>query len=172
MRGTQDHSSPLEAALRYARLGYPVLPLVPGEKRPHPRLVPHGLKEASREEGRIREWWRACPRCGVGILAPEGVLVLDVDQKEAWEALRRDFPPLEAAPRQKTPKGGRHVFLRLPEGVRLSASVRALEGVDLRGMGRAYVVASPTKLADGRGYEWEVPLVEPKNLPRCPRTSF
>ncbi len=168
MQTAQSHSSPLEAALRYARLGYPVLPLLPGEKRPHPGLVPHGLKEASREEGRIREWWRACPRCGVGILAPEGVLVLDVDREGVWEELRRDFPALEAAPRQKTPKGGRHVFLRLPEGVRLSASVRALEGVDLRGLGRAYVVASPTKLADGRGYEWEVALRRPEELPLVP----
>jgi len=45
-----------------------------------------------------------------------------------------------------------HLFLRLPQGVRLSASVRALDGVDLRGMGRAYVVAAPTRLRDGRGY--------------------
>ncbi len=155
-------------ASRYARMGYAVLPLVPGEKRPHPGLAPHGLKEASREEGRIREWWRACPRCGVGILAPEGVLVLDVDREGVWEGLRRDFPPLEAAPRQRTPKGGVHLFLRLPQGVRLSATVRALEGVDLRGMGRAYVVAAPTRLRDGRGYEWEVPLVPPEALPPVP----
>ncbi len=149
-------------------MGYAVLPLLPGEKRPHPGLAPRGLKEASREEGRIREWWRACPRCGVGILAPEGVLVLDVDREGVWEGLRRDFPPLEAAPRQRTPKGGVHLFLRLPEGVRLSASVRALEGVDLRGMGRAYVVAAPTRLRDGRGYAWEAPLVPPEALPPVP----
>ncbi|WP_337845536.1 bifunctional DNA primase/polymerase, partial [Thermus sp.] len=74
------------------RLGYAVLPLVPGEKRPHFRLVPHGLKEASQDPATLEAWWRSCPEAGVGILAPEGVLVLDVDQGEAWEALRRDFP--------------------------------------------------------------------------------
>jgi hypothetical protein len=164
----QDHSSPLEAAVAYAGLGYAVFPLTPGEKRPHGRLVPHGLKEASREEATITTWWRSCPGCGVGILAPEGVLVLDFDDPTAWERLKEEYPTLGDAPRQRTPKGGYHVFLRLPQGVGLSATVRKLAGVDLRGMGRAYVVASPTRLADGRGYTWEVPLVRPEDLPLIP----
>jgi hypothetical protein len=152
----------------YAGLGYAVFPLTPGEKRPHGRLVPHGLKEASREEATITTWWRSCPRCGVGILAPEEVLVLDFDDPTAWERLKGEYPTLGDAPRQRTPKGGYHVFLRLPQGVRLSATVRKLAGVDLRGMGKAYVVASPTRLADGRGYTWEVPLVKPEDLPQIP----
>jgi hypothetical protein len=152
----------------YARLGYAVFPLAPGEKRPHGRLVPHGLKEASREEATIAKWWKTCPGCGVGILAPEEVLVLDFDDPTAWERLKGEYPTLGDAPRQRTPKGGYHVFLRLPQGVRLSATVRKLAGVDLRGMGKAYVVASPTRLADGRGYTWEVPLVRPEDLPQIP----
>jgi hypothetical protein len=152
----------------YAGLGYAVFPLAPGEKRPHGRLVPHGLKEASREEATITTWWRSCPGCGVGILAPEEVLVLDFDDPTAWERLKGEYPTLGDAPRQRTPKGGYHVFLRLPQGVRLSATVRKLAGVDLRGMGKAYVVASPTRLADGRGYTWEVPLVKPEDLPLIP----
>jgi hypothetical protein len=159
----------LEAAVAYAGLGYAVFPLAPGEKRPHGRLVPHGLKEASREEATITTWWRSCPRCGVGILAPEEVLVLDFDDPTAWERLKGEYPALGNAPRQRTPKGGCHVFLRLPQGVRLSATVRKWAGVDLRGMGRAYVVASPTRLADGRGYTWEVPLVKPEDLPQIPQ---
>lgn len=169
MRFPKANCTTLLAVLqRYVRLGYAVLPLVPGEKRPYFRLAPHGLKEASRDPATITRWWRSCPEAGVGILAPEEVLVLDVDQGEAWEVLRRDFPALEAAPRQRTPKGGVHLFLRLPEGVRLSVSVRAIPGVDLRGMGRAYVVAAPTRLKDGRGYAWEVPLVRPEALPPVP----
>jgi hypothetical protein len=168
VRTAQGHSSPLEAAVAYAGLGYAVFPLTPGEKRPHGRLVPHGLKEASREEATITTWWRSCPRCGVGILAPEEVLVLDFDDPTAWERLKGEYPTLGDAPQQRTPKGGYHVFLRLPQGVRLSATVRKLAGVDLRGMGKAYVVASPTRLADGRGYTWEVPLVKPEDLPQIP----
>jgi hypothetical protein len=160
--------TPYTFARAYVHMGYAVLPLAPGEKRPHGALVPNGLKEASLEVATLEAWWRSCPRCGVGILAPEGVLVLDVDEPGVWEALRSDYPALETAPRQRTPKGGYHVFLRLPDGVRLSATTRALEGVDLRGMGRAYVVAAPTCLADGRGYVWEVPLVRPARLPQVP----
>ncbi|MFZ8813561.1 MAG: bifunctional DNA primase/polymerase [Thermus aquaticus] len=161
--------SAVRTALGYARMGYAVLPLAPGEKLPHTALVRHGLKEASREEATITTWWRSCPRCGVGILAPEGVLVLDFDDPTAWERLKGEYPTLGDAPRQRTPKGGYHVFLRLPQEVRLSATVRKLAGVDLRGMGRAYVVAAPTRLADGRGYVWELPLVPPAKLPQIPQ---
>ncbi len=168
MRAAQDHPTPSEAAMGYAKLGYPTLPLYPGEKRPHGGLVPHGLREASLDPEVIRTWWRLVPRAGVGILPPERTLVLDFDEPEAWEALRREYPALEGAPRQRTPKGGYHLFLRLPSGVSLSATARKLPGVDLRGMGRAYVVAAPTRLADGRGYEWEVPLVRPEELPLVP----
>jgi hypothetical protein len=166
--GGNPQKLPYTFARAYAHMGYAVLPLAPGEKRPHGGLVPNGLREATLEVATLEAWWRACPRCGVGILAPEPVLVLDFDDPKAWEALRWEFLALEAAPRQRTPKGGYHVFLRLPDGVRLSATTRALEGVDLRGMGRAYVVAAPTRLADGRGYVWEVPLVRPAKLPLIP----
>jgi hypothetical protein len=167
MRGNPQ-KAPYHFARAYSYLGYRVLPLAPGEKRPHGALVPNGLREATRDVATLEAWWRSCPRCGVGILAPEGVLVLDVDEPGVWDALRWEFLALESAPRQRTPKGGYHVFLRLPEGVRLSATTRALEGVDLRGMGRAYVVAAPTRLADGRTYTWEVPLVRPARLPLIP----
>ena len=166
--GGDPQKTPYSFARAYSYLGYRVLPLTPGEKRPHGGLVPNGLKEASQDLEVIRAWWRACPRCGVGLLAPEGVLVLDFDDPTAWERLKEEYPTLGDAPRQRTPKGGYHVFLRLPQGVRLSATVRKLAGVDLRGMGKAYVVASPTRLADGRGYTWEVPLVKPEDLPQIP----
>jgi Bifunctional DNA primase/polymerase, N-terminal. len=144
VRTAQDHSSPLEAAVAYAGLGYAVFPLAPGEKRPHGRLVPHGLKEASREEATITTWWRSCPECGVGILAPEEVLVLDFDDPTAWERLKEEYPtPLGDAPRQRTPKGGYHAFLRLPQGVRLSATVRKLAGVDLRADGEGVCGGQP-----------------------------
>ncbi len=158
----------LAHAQTYARLGYAVLPLAPGEKRPHGALVPQGLRQATSSVVLLRYWWKACPRCGVGFLAPRGVLVLDFDEPEAWEVLKKAYPVLEEVPRQKTPRGGFHAFLALPEGVRLSAAVRRIPGLDLRGMGRAYVVAAPTRLKDGRGYAWEVPLRPPEELPGLP----
>ncbi|AEG33442.1 Bifunctional DNA primase/polymerase [Thermus thermophilus SG0.5JP17-16] len=160
---------PIEHVLGYARLGYAVLPLLPGEKRPHPRLVPHGLKEASRDPATLEAWWRSCPQAGAGILPAPEVLVLDFDDPEAWERLKEEHPTLLEAPRARTPRGGVHVYLRLPpEAVgRLSASVRAIPGVDLRGLGRSYLVAPPTTLPTG-AYVWEVPLRRPEELPPVP----
>jgi len=158
-----------KAALDYAAMGYSVLPLAPGEKRPYSQLVPHGLKHASRLQRQIERWWRDAPTAGVGILPPAEVLVLDLDDPGLWEKLRSTYPELEEAPRQRTPRGGYHVFSRLPPGLEgaLSATARKLKGLDLRGMERAYVVAAPTRLKVG-SYKWERPLVTPSELPEAP----
>lgn len=161
-------SALLSKALEYARLGYAVLPLLPGEKRPHPRLAPHGLKDASLNPEVLHRWWQAVPEAGVGLLPPAAVLVLDFDDHATWDGLLGEHPELGEAPRQRTPRGGVHVFLRLPAGVRLSASTKALQGLDLRGVGRAYVVANPTALPNG-AYAWEVPLLPPDELPPVPQ---
>ncbi|GEM85124.1 bifunctional DNA primase/polymerase [Meiothermus hypogaeus] len=161
--------STLEYALEYARLGYPVLPLQPGEKRPYGRLVPSGLKNATHDPEALHRWWQAAPGAGVGILPPPEVLVLDFDDPQAWDELRAEHPELAEAPRQRTPRGGVHVFLKLPQGVigSLSTSARKLPGLDLRGMGKAYLAAAPTELPTG-AYSWEVPLLPPAELPLAP----
>ncbi|WP_147371077.1 bifunctional DNA primase/polymerase, partial [Meiothermus luteus] len=159
-------SNPLQAALEYARLGYAVLPLLPGEKRPHSRLAPNGLKNATHDPEALRRWWQAVPTAGVGILPPEQVLVLDFDDPQAWARLRAEYPELAEAPRQRTPKGGVHVFLKLPKSLigSLTTTARKLPGLDLRGMGKAYLACSPTQLPNG-SYHWEVPLLPPAELP-------
>lgn len=159
----------IEAALEYARLGYPLLPLEARGKRPLARLVPHGLRQATTDPATIRRWFAAQPRANIGILPPAGVLVLDVDAPERWPELLAEYPPLEAAPRQHTPRGGAHVFVKLPpEAVgRVSATVQRIPGADVRGLGKAYLVAAPSSV-NGKPYRWEVPLVEPYRLPLVP----
>ena len=46
-------STLLEAALRYAELGYRVFPCVPGGKAP---LTPHGFQDASADAEQIEVW--------------------------------------------------------------------------------------------------------------------
>lgn len=161
--------SPLQAALEYARLGYAVLPLLPGEKRPHSRLAPNGLTNATPDPEVLRRWWQAVPTAGVGILPPEQVLVLDFDAPEVWEQLRAEYPELATAPRQRSPRGGVHVFLKLPKSLigSLTTTARKMPGLDLRGLGKAYLAAAPTELPNG-GYSWEVPLLPPAELPLPP----
>jgi len=161
--------SPLQPALEYARLGYAVLPLLPGEKRPHSRLAPNGLTNATLDPEVLRRWWQAVPGAGVGILPPEQVLVLDFDAPEVWDALRVEYPELATAPRQRSPRGGVHVFLKLPKSLigSLTTTARKMPGLDLRGLGKAYLAAAPTELPNG-GYTWEVPLLPPAELPLPP----
>lgn len=166
----QYTTTPLTAARAYAEMGYAVLPLTPGQKQPLGRLVPHGLRDASTDTARLEAWWRAVPEAGLGLLPPPTVLVLDLDRGEVWGEMKSRWPELEGAPRQKTPtKGGYHVFLRLPAGLEgaLTTTNRKLPGLDLKGLGKGYLVAAPTRLETG-SYVWERPLVNPEGLPEAP----
>jgi len=162
--------SPLEAARRYAALGYPVFPLAPGAKHPHGRLVSHDFRDASRDPARLKSWWRQDPRAGLGIAPGPSVLVLDADSPEALKALQDRWPELRAAPLQRTPRGGGHLFLSVPPevGAAIPARAKALDGLaDIKGLGRGYLAAWPTCLPHGC-YSWERPLVAPEELPEAP----
>ena len=67
----------LEAALAYARTGWPVFPCRPGSKEPATR---NGFYDATVSEGQIRRWWHRDPEQNVAIAtgAP-GPDVVDVD---------------------------------------------------------------------------------------------
>lgn len=48
-------STLLDNAIRYAELGYPVFPCLPGGKTP---LTPHGFQDATTESAQIDAWWK------------------------------------------------------------------------------------------------------------------
>ncbi len=95
-----------QAALAYAVRGWQVLPLwwpaSTGDcacglpdcdsvgKHPIPRLVPHGLLDASSQVHAVGEWWWSVPHANVGIRtgAESGLVVLDVDGEVGRRALR------------------------------------------------------------------------------------
>ena len=156
----------LVQAVRYAEMGYRVVPVYPGTKRPHAGLAPRGVLDASSDEALIAAWWRSCSDCGVALVPPQDVLVLDVDTPEAWDDLSG---MVGEAPRARTPSGGRHVWFRVEpaKASLLKARVRALPGVDLRGLGRTALVAPPTP-----GYFWEVELLPVNALPRLPEAVW
>lgn len=72
--------SMLDAALNYARQGFPVLPLARDKKIP---LTSRGFYDATTDSEKIGEWWRLYPSANVGLVVGEesNVLVLDVDNK-------------------------------------------------------------------------------------------
>jgi hypothetical protein len=153
----------VEAALAYARLGWPVIPLAPRGKVP---LIPReqggrGVHDAVTDADRIKAWWSACPNANVGLACGVAFWVLDVDYK-GWRATAPDGldtyaamvdrygrPP--ATTTQITGGGGFQFFLS-PDG-RVNNGVRFLPGTDTRSAG-GYVVAPPSIHPGGGTYRW------------------
>ncbi len=63
-------------ALAYAELGWPVLPLHAGTKRP---MTEHGVKDATTNPSQIRGWWSRAPHCNIGLATGVAFDVLDCD---------------------------------------------------------------------------------------------
>lgn len=160
------------AAAQYARLGWPVVPVhnpVPrgcscsrgaacGSVGKHPRLR-DWTTQATTDVERVVRWWRQWPHANVGITTGtrSGVVVLDVDTGAGGErslaAVRRDH----AIPRTAIAGtgSGRHLYFRATGDVANSVA-RLGPGLDVRGNG-GFVVAPPSRHANGRAYRWIVP---------------
>lgn len=147
------------AALQYAGLGYAVLPLARGAKKPH-RMLPwaaegsHGVHYASRDYDQIWDWWRQDPAANIGVAtgSPSGLVVLDLDVKKGNngpQQLRRfeyetGCAVPAAGPFMRTPSGGWHIWLRWPAAWGpVPERPGILPGVDVKGDG-GLIVAPPS----------------------------
>ncbi len=177
----------LEAALAYARHGWRVLPIQSAEDgicscgrkscdspAKHPRTA-RGLKDATTDERRIRAWWRKWPNANVGIAtgAKSGLVVLDADARHGGEEslleLKSRFGPLPDTVQALTGGGGRHLYFQHPGGqtrIRNAVRLLGLPGIDVRG-DAGYVVAPPSRHANGREYLWELSSA-PDDVPVAP----
>ena len=149
--------SVLDAALAYQRLGFAVLPLMPGEKRPH-----HGLIRATRHSSwallreqpasipEIREWFRRDPKANLGIItgaASGGLVVADFDDRRPERLI--DTPTVQTG-------RGLHVYLRSSAPI----TSQKVHGFELKGEG-GYVVAPPSVHPSDERYQW---LISPTGL--------
>lgn len=146
----------LDAALDYAKRGWPVFPCCPRSKIP---ATPHGFKDATTDEKLIRAWWALEPDYNVAIATghASGVYVLDIDDKpgrsvdEALASLGLGWPE---TPTVRTGGGGVQLFYAFPTGSDLSITGGKLGlGIDTRGNG-GYVVAPPSIHPNGNPYKW------------------
>jgi hypothetical protein len=159
--------SPIDAALRYAAIGWPVFPV--GDKVP---LTPRGHLDATTDTEQIRQWWTADPEAWVGIhCRAAGFVAFDVDPRnggiETLAALEERWGPLPRDAVQESPSGGLHILVADPspgpEGwTRTQASGGSIRGklpggIDIKTNG--YIVAEPSK-----GYKWRTL----ESLPPCP----
>lgn len=144
----------LKYALKYAELGWKILPIKPGQKVP---LSAHGVKDATSDAVQIREWWGNWPNANIAVACGKGsgVYAIDVDvDKEkgidGYESLK-EFPPLPDTVCQDTPRGGIHALFRTDNSPKNSANFRP--GISVRCKGW-YIVLSPSIHPNGKQYIW------------------
>jgi hypothetical protein len=142
----------LEAALRYAKLGFRVLPLKERSKEP---LIDDWPNKATWDEAQIREWWAKWPNANIGIATGRYragyFCVLDYDPRNDPENRERwKEDPLPFTPMVETGGGGAHFYFFTPTPI---GKRKVGPGKDLLGEG-GYVVAPPSIHPNGRRYVW------------------
>lgn len=172
----------LDLALLYIKRGWPVFPVHsidsqgictchnikcehPGK---HPRTK-NGVKDASTDENQIREWFARNPDSNIGIAMGErsGVFVVDIDGEEGEESLRSYEEQNGRFPEtlQVLTGRGRHYYLKQPP-IPIKNRVCVLPKIDVKTTG-GYVIAPPSKHANGKNYVFEVSTIdlEPAEVP-------
>lgn len=170
-------NSVMHAALACANQGANVLPLhyvkpdgvcscggkeknpncKPG-KHPFGKLVPHGVSDATDDPETIRKWF-ADGRFNLGIATGEvsGIFAFDQDDRDGGHLSVQDLEEKHGSlPTTLTQRtgNGKHLLFKMPPGVDVRNSQKALApGIDIRGTG-GYIVAAPSMHESGRQYEF------------------
>jgi hypothetical protein len=147
-------TTPLDAALSYAELGWSVFPL----KRNKEPLTEHGHRDATTDEEQIRAWFTDAD-INVGVwLRQSGLIAIDVDPRNGGDvtlaALERTYGDLPRDCLARSGAGGLHIVMRDPGGRprgRLD-HVGLGRGVDVKCNG--YILVEPSVNEGGGRYEW------------------
>lgn len=158
-------------------MGWHLFPIKPSSKEP---LTKHGHRDATNDMATLRAWWERWPEANIGVACgPSGLVVVDIDNLEAFGAVRASFP---ATLTSITGSGGYHLIYRARPDIEYRPSVGRLPGygptpgVDLRA-GSSYIVAPPSRHPNGTLYRWMpakayLPVLAPEWLrPEAPRSS-
>ena len=153
-------TSNLDAALAYARKGYPVFPCSENTKIPFKNT--NGSKDATTDFDKITEWWSKFPNANIAMLTGSisGLYVVDIDVP-ASELMPR-LPQTWTA---RTRNGGWHFVYRctqaLPNTAKNAKNALASD-TDTRGEG-GYIIVWPSTM-DGKGWTW-TNEIDPVPLP-------
>lgn len=164
-------NSPLDYALRYAALGWRIVPVwwldaagrcscgeqctSPG-KHPLGKLVPFGQNSASSDPAIVRAWWERFPQANIAVyLQPSGLAAIDIDPRNGGlatiEAVEAQHGPLVSDVLQFTGGGGEHRIFLAPAGSNLPGKLGP--GVDVKLNG--YVLLEPSNHVSGKRYAFE-----------------
>lgn len=170
----------LDAALRYAEAGYPVLLVhslqdgvctchkgkMCNTSGKHPTSGKGWQKKATTDAEIIKQWFSQKPDAHVGIMPPKGHAIIDVDPRNGGKETIRALQGKAKAPftvmQRSGGKGYHLVFKGEPNGP-------LGDGIDVKKHGRGFVVAWPSGHISGGAYTWEegkAPWdIEPAELP-------
>jgi hypothetical protein len=152
---------PMEQALAYAERGWKVFPVWPRGKNP---LTPNGFKDATTDAATIRRWWSRWPEANIGLVVPDGFIVVDVDSPDALRSLKAQSLVLPSTVSARTGRGF-HFWYTVTD-VHVKNAVGILPGIDIRTSG-GYVIVPPSIHPSGASYRWKVPL-EQGAISDCP----
>lgn len=146
------------AARMYAQLGWPVLPIAPGAKRP---LTSRGVYDATTDLNVIDSMWTQHPNANIAVATGTAMnaFVVDVDIRtgghETLKYLVGQYGDLPITTTQRTGGGGFSYVFKLPQKNRPCRLAGKLgDGIDILGEGRYFVVA-PSIHPSGNLYTWE-----------------
>ena len=170
MQGVAAEPTLAGAAIRYANLGIPVFPCVPGGKQP---LTPNGFHDATSSARVVHAWWERTPDANIGLPtgARTGVLVVDVDVHaggsgfEAFERARSERLADRWGWLVRTPSGGVHAYYPTGGDQEQRSWQVPSAHVDFRGDG-GYVIAPPSRIeVDGTAKAYDVIAVTTQAAP-------
>jgi hypothetical protein len=139
----------VKGASVYARLGWRVIPLEPGGKRP---LLKDWPNQASADLEQIEEWESLYPGANLGAVCGEKFFVLDVDPRnggtETLAALISEHGDLPTTVQAQTGGGGWHYLFKPIAGL---GNGKLGPGLDIKSTGGQIVVAPSVTTAP---YRW------------------
>ena len=175
---SEPNLTPRDVALAYAEQNIPVFPCDNKEKEPltatkkdsSGNKIPKsgGLYQATTDRATIDNWWTQHPDALVAIRTGQasGYAVVDVDNDPEkgidglleWKKLQAQYGTVPVTGSVATPRGGKHYYFKLPDGVVVKNSTSKIApGIDIRGEG-GYIIAAGSVRFDGRRYELVHPL--------------
>lgn len=143
----------LSSALEYMEMGFSVIPIIPGQKKPLIKWESFQKQRATKTQ--IVSWWSQTPTANIGLVTGEisNLFVVDIDSEEGNANLLNFGFDAIVTPTAKTPRGGQHLYFRYPAGANITIGAGIIPGTDFRGNG-GYVLAPPSVNGEGHHYEW------------------
>lgn len=162
--GNREIPSGVGWALHAARSGIPVFPIIPGRKTPYIAEAtatalgidpdgPAGVYHARSDEASVRALWAGDRKDAlIGLAMGAGRLAIDVDERDGKSGsatMLANGWTVPATASQRTPSGGWHYLLAVPNDTRAPTDTMA-DGLDRRGDGGHIVLYDPTMLTADR----------------------